>query len=283
MVYVHGHAACVQHGCPMFGANQAECCDGETAGQSVAATSEVAAVRNPPSFEPPPAPARMSIRECIACTAPLHTLLEEARARLDDDPAHDLAHALRVADFTMRLGEGMLEARHAVAAALFHDIVNVPKNHPERHLASEKSATLAAELLAKHGYIEDEISMICAAIIDHSYSRGATPRSLLGRALQDADRLEALGVLGLFRTISTGSRMGARYFDADDPWAGERALDDRAYSIDHFTTKLLRLAPTLCTEEGRIEAKRRAARMERMLEELGDELGTPYVRHESLR
>ncbi len=223
-----------------------------------------------------------SLRALIDRTPPLPALLEEARARLDDDPGHDLEHALRVAAATLHNAEGAVAPRHALAAALFHDVVNVPKDHPERHLASEKSAEVASAILAAHGYDADERALVCDAIRDHSYSRGAIPTTLLGRALQDADRLEALGVLGTFRTISTGSRMGAAYFHADDPWALERPLDDRAYSIDHFTTKLLRLPATMLTARGRAEAERRVARMRRMLEELGEELGRPYVPHPSL-
>jgi hypothetical protein len=47
MAYIHGHAACIESGCPMFGVNQAECCDGEVQGQCVAATSTIAAAVRP--------------------------------------------------------------------------------------------------------------------------------------------------------------------------------------------------------------------------------------------
>ena len=43
MVYIHGHAACVTGGCPMYGVNQAECCDGETFASCPVPTSDVAA------------------------------------------------------------------------------------------------------------------------------------------------------------------------------------------------------------------------------------------------
>ncbi len=205
----------------------------------------------------------------------LSALLEHARAVLDDDPGHDLEHCLRVAGWTLRCAEGRVDPREAIAAALLHDVINVPKDDPRRAQASGLSAEEARRVLPAHGLDPASIERIAEAIEDHSYSRGAIPRSELGRALQDADRLEALGALGLCRTISTGTRMGARYFDAGDPWARERALDDRRYSVDHFFTKLLRLAPTLHTEVGRREALRRAAFLERFLDQLADELGLP--------
>ena len=114
---------------------------------------------------------------------------------------------------------------------------------------------------------------IAEAVRDHSFSRGAVPETALGRSLQDADRLEALGALGLFRCVSTGTRMGARYFADDDPFARERPLDDRAFSVDHFYAKLLGLPATMLTDVGRAEATRRAAFLEMTLAQLASELG----------
>jgi uncharacterized protein len=214
------------------------------------------------------------VRSTILEDRGLGALFEHAKGRLDDDPGHDTAHCLRVALWTLRLADGALDPRLAIAAALLHDIVNVPKNAPGRAAASELSARAAAELLPLHGFSPEEIGAIAEAIRTHSFSRNEPPTNELGRFLSDADRLEALGAIGLFRTISTGTRMAARYFDADDPFARARALDDRAYSIDHFFTKLLHLPKTLFTEAGRVEAERRARYLRETLIELAIELGT---------
>ena len=213
------------------------------------------------------------VRSAILEDPDLTALFDYAKARLDDDPGHDTAHCLRVAVWTLRLSDGAFDPRLVIAAALLHDIVNVPKNSPERTSASELSARASLELLPLHGFSPDEAAVVADAIRTHSFSRGEPPTNELGRVLSDADRLEALGVIGVFRTISTGVRMGARYFDADDPWAKGRPLDDRAYSVDHFFTKLLRLPETLCTERGRAEARRRVAFLHKALEELSTELG----------
>jgi len=212
----------------------------------------------------------------IAADPDLARLHDAVAARMDDDPGHDLHHCLRVALWTVTLGRDLgVDAREAVAAALLHDIVNVPKDSPERHLASEKCAAVARAELPTYGFVDDAVERIADAIRDHSYSRGAIPEGALGQALQDADRLEALGALGLFRCLSTGVRMGARYFDNDDPFAQARPLDDRAFSIDHFHTKLLRLPDTMLTVPGRAEAKRRAAFLQATLVALAAELGEP--------
>ena len=203
--------------------------------------------------------------------AALHAL---AGRQLDDDPGHNLAHALRVALAAARIAVALeVSPREAIAAALLHDLVNVPKDHPGRARASELSATAAAPELARAGFDPDVVQRITGAIRDHSFSRGVAPETPLGDALQDADRLEALGVIGLFRCVSTGVRMGAQYFHDDDPFARARPLDDRAFSVDHFFTKLLGLPATMRTAAGRAEAEARAAFLRTTLAQLGAELG----------
>lgn len=217
---------------------------------------------------------RSDLEALLADDPELARLLAFARERTSQDPGHDLAHCLRVAQWTVTLGRTLgVSEREAVAAALLHDIVNVPKNHPDRARASTFSADFAREHLPAFGFGVEATERIAGAIRDHSFSRGATPETALGDALQDADRLEALGVIGLFRCISTGVLMGARYFDDADPFAHARELDDRAFSVDHFAVKLLKLPATMRTPAGRAEAERRAAYLEHTLECLAHELG----------
>lgn len=219
---------------------------------------------------------RAALLAFIAADPPLAAVLTRVEASQDGDPGHDLGHLLRVALWTLRLGAGAVDRREAIAAALLHDVVNVPKDSPDRARASELCAAVARDLLPGLEVFDDAaVERVSEAIRDHSFSRGAVPAHPLGRALQDADRLEALGVIGLFRCISTGARMGAAYFHPTDPWARDRARDDRAYSVDHFFTKLLRLEATLLTDAGRAEARRRADYLRATLVQLGLELGEP--------
>lgn len=216
--------------------------------------------------------ARQEALDTIEADPVLTRLRAQVATRLDDDPGHDLEHCLRVAGWAMRCAPEVPK-RDAVAAALLHDVVNVPKDDPRRSQASLLSADVAREMLGRLSFSTADIECIARAVEDHSYSRGATPRSPLGDAIQDADRLEALGALGLMRCISTGTRMGAAYFHAADPFARARTLDDRAYSVDHFFTKLLRLPASFRTPVGRAEAGRRAAFLRATLCQLADELG----------
>lgn len=137
-------------------------------------------------------------------------------------------------------------------------------------------------MLGELGFASEAVEQIAEAIRDHAFSAGRTPTSALGSALQDADRLEALGALGILRTASTGARMGARYFDPDDPWAERRPLDDRSFSIDHFFSKLFALEHGLLTEAGRAEARRRTEILRAFVTELGREIGVPTAGHRGL-
>lgn len=204
-----------------------------------------------------------------AVLAELHAIACQSGA---DDPAHDVAHAERVALWTLRLAP-QVAARTAIAAALLHDNVNLPKDSPDRARASELGAAEATRILLGLGFSDAETASVADAIRTHSFSRGEAPASELGRALQDADRLETLGALGLCRVLSTGTRLGARYFEALDPWAERRDLDDLSYSVDHFFTKLLGLCDTMLTPEGRREARARTDYLWSFLEQLGCEIG----------
>ncbi|MBK8171148.1 MAG: HD domain-containing protein [Sandaracinaceae bacterium] len=223
--------------------------------------------------------ASISARELDALIendAQLRALKAHVEGAMDDDPGHDVHHVMRVALWAVRIGGDEADVRSLIAAALLHDIVNVPKNSPDRARASELCAAEAVRLLPSYGFSPTEILAVAEAIRNHSFSRGAIPQTALGRALQDADRLEALGAIGIMRTFSTGARMGARYFDANDPFGHTRPLDDRALSIDHFFTKLLSLPETMRTARGRAEAQRRTTFLHSFLAQLGEELAVPY-------
>lgn len=212
-------------------------------------------------------------RDLIARDPALAAILAELGRRVDDDPGHDVAHCLRVAEWTVDLADGLVDPRLAIAAALLHDVVNLPKDSPDRSSASRRSAEVARGLLGNLGFSRREIEDVADAITTHSFSTGLIPTTPLGEALQDADRLEALGALGVLRAASCGARLGAKYVHASDPWASARPLDDAAYTVDHFFTKLLGLWRTLRTRRGRAEAKKRTEVMKSFLGDLAREMG----------
>ncbi|MGR9439960.1 HD domain-containing protein (plasmid) [Rhizobium leguminosarum] len=205
--------------------------------------------------------------------------LEKAFARLagDDDASHDIHHIRRVKSVALEIADMEGQADHSVllAAAYLHDLVNLPKNSPDRARASALSADAAVPVLQELGFEEGRIEAIRHAIIAHSFSANIAPTTLEAKILQDADRIDALGAIGMARTFLIAGKIGTMLFDGADPFATERPLDDRRFAIDHFAVKLLKLPETMQTASGRAIAERRTETIRNFLKALGEELQQP--------
>jgi uncharacterized protein len=182
-----------------------------------------------------------------------------AEAAAGDDGAHDLQHLHRVWHSAGKLLTQYpnADALVVLAACYLHDLVNLPKNHPERHFASRQAAALATAKLAEAGFPPDRLASVAHAIEAHSFSAAIVPQTLEARIVQDADRLDALGAIGLARLYYTAGRMGSALAHPDDPAAVHRQPDDRAYALDHIECKLATLPATMQTEAGRALANER--------------------------
>ena len=195
-----------------------------------------------------------------------------------DDGSHDLGHFQRVwkaARFINR-EEGMAaDPLILLAAAYFHDFVSLPKNHPERSSASRLSAERTAGILqtAFPDFPTDKIEGVRHAIHAHSFSAKVPPGTPEARILQDADRLEALGAIGLARVFYTAGQLNQKLFDAGDPLARHREPDDQRYSLDHFQLKLLKLPALMNTAMGRRMAEGRADYLRSFLQTITAEIG----------
>lgn len=191
---------------------------------------------------------------------------EVIRAGLDQDPAHDLGHIRRVARLALWLArEEGAEPAVVLPAAYLHDIVNLPKNDPRRAQASRLAGEAAIQFLGEQGYPSEFFGKIRQAIESHSYSAQIAPQSLEAECVQDADRLDALGMIGVVRCFAVGSGIKRRFYDLEDPFAQARPLDDLKFTLDHFYVKLLKIAETLRTSAGRLEGYRRLETMKGFL------------------
>jgi uncharacterized protein len=195
--------------------------------------------------------------------------------------AHDRYHIARVYRWTLRLSsEGGVDPDLAGAMALVHDLAFVPKDSPDRALGGERSAQLAGTVLTQAGYSQDEVAAIAEAVRTSSWSRGLAPTNSLGMVLQDADRLDAIGALGLLRTVACAQFMSkperpGRFYHDGDPFAESgRPLDDKAQAIDHCYAKLLKLTAGMHLPTAKAEAARRHAAMLDFLGDLRRELAS---------
>jgi len=179
----------------------------------------------------------------------------------DLDGAHDANHLERV----WRNAQALLadhrdaDALAVLAACYLHDLVNLPKNDPARTGASRRSAVLAREKLSALRFPAEKLDAVAHAIEAHSFSAGVPPLTLEAKIVQDADRLDGLGAVGLARMFYIAGRMGSALAHGSDPLALERPLNDQAYSLDHIAAKLARLPGMMQTEAGRRLGEQRLA------------------------
>ncbi|WP_371808511.1 HD domain-containing protein [Ruegeria sp. HKCCA6948] len=208
--------------------------------------------------------------------ADLHSRLRAIVAqRMQTDPAHDLAHLDRVWTNAQAIAEDRADLLVLLSACYLHDLINLPKNDPDRHLASRQSAQVSEPILRDLGLDDHRIRAVQHAIEAHSFSANIPPRSTEARILRDADRLDALGAIGIARCFAVSGALGRALYDQDDPFAQERALDDLSFAIDHWKVKLLNLPDDMLTEGGRDLARKRVAQMRGFLEVLAQEVGHP--------
>lgn len=191
----------------------------------------------------------------------------------DADAAHDVAHIQRVVKMAKQLASVENASEEVIIpAAWLHDCMTVPKNSFQRHQASRMAAKAAGGFLRASGYEPDWIPAIEHAIAAHSFSAQIPPETIEAKVVQDADRLDAIGAVGIARCIMVGTSFGIPLYHADEPFPTERPPDDKQFIIDHFYTKLFKLAETMQTDAGRAEADRRTRFMRDFLAQLDTEI-----------
>ena len=196
-------------------------------------------------------------------------LLAIATSHLGDDGAHDINHLHRVwrsATILLKT-HPEADALTVLAACYLHDLVNLPKNDPQRHFASRQAAQLAVRLLGEQGFPPERLAAVAHAIEAHSFSANITAQSIEAKIVQDADRLDALGMVGIARLFYIAGKMGSALAHPDDPLAMHRVGNDKLYALDHIALKLAGLPATMQTAAGRAEADLRLQSLEQFRDE----------------
>lgn len=207
-------------------------------------------------------------------TEEMELIFEEKISSLaSSDPAHDLLHFKRVA----RTAKSLCAIENArmeivVPAAWLHDLVIVPKNDPRRKEASRLSAISAVQFLKEIGYPASCSKDIAHAIEAHSYSANISPTTVEAKIVQDADRLDGLGAIGIARCFATSGLLNRPFYSEEDPLCEARSPDDGLFTVDHFFAKLFKVASSLQTESGRKEGARRVEFMKNYIDHLKREI-----------
>ena len=203
----------------------------------------------------------------------LNELKKEVKQRIDNDPAHDFDHIMRVYKNVKLISKNEnVEPETILCAALLHDIISYPKSDKRSKLSSTESAIEAKKILERYNFDSHKIKIITDAIRDHSFSKNKIPKTLEGKILQDADRLDAIGAIGIARVFAVGGSEKRSFYNNKDPFCSKRKPDDKTWTLDHFFQKLLKLEKMMNTKSAKIEAKRRTKILKIYLNELKKEI-----------
>ena len=192
---------------------------------------------------------------------------------MHNDPAHDFDHIMRVYKNAQQIiKKEKVNETLVLSAVLLHDVVSFPKSDKHSKNSSIESAKKAKTILKKYDFTSDEITIVCDAIYEHSFSQKKIPKTIEGKILQDADRLDALGAIGIARVFATGGSLRRPFYNLDDPFCKKRIPDDQTWTLDHFFEKLLKLEFLMNTKSGKIEAKKRTNILKDFLKQLKHEI-----------
>ncbi|MDH5569629.1 MAG: HD domain-containing protein [Nitrosopumilus sp.] len=203
----------------------------------------------------------------------LDLLKDEVKKRIENDSAHDFDHVLRVYKNAQKIcKKEKADEKLVLSAALLHDLVFYPKSDKRSKMSSIESAKKSKNILKKYNFSNEEITIISNAIEEHSFSQNKIPTSIEGKILQDADRLDALGAIGIARAFATGGSLKRPFYNVDDPFCKQRIPDDKIWTLDHFFKKLLKLESLMNTKYGKTEAKKRTVVLKAFLKQLKQEI-----------
>jgi uncharacterized protein len=203
----------------------------------------------------------------------IDSLKNEIKLKISNDSAHDFDHIMRVYKNAKKICKNeKVNPKLVLCAVLLHDIVSFPKSDKRSKLSSIKSAEASKKILKKYDFTRDEIQIISEAIRDHSFSQNKTPKTIEGKILQDADRLDAIGAIGIARVFAVAGSENRPFYNPEDPFCKKRNADDQKWTLDHFYKKLLLLESLMNTKSGKSEAKRRTIVLKNFLSELKKEL-----------
>ena len=188
-----------------------------------------------------------------------HRLIEDfVREQLEKNGkgAHTFDHSRRVYALSMRIGKDSgADLKVLGAAALLHDIGR-SRESTTGVSHSILSGEMSQEILKELGFDEREIGKVVDAIRTHRFSEGIKPNSLEGEILSDADKLDAMGAIGVFRAIAQANSTGV----------GIEAF------LKHADEKLLRLKDLMYTDGARVVAEERHSTLKSFVMQLREEL-----------
>ena len=191
----------------------------------------------------------------------------------DEHSGHDYFHTLRVYKMATRIAEEENANLTIVQlAALLHDLDDI-KLSPETHAGK----TRAVRFMAEHGLSNETIQFICTIIDEVSFkgTDSVIPKTIEGKCVQDADRLDAIGAIGIARAFTYGGNHERVLHDPEIPpvldMNAEEYRNHVSTTLNHFYEKLFLLKGLMNTETAKEIARQRDEYMRSYVSEFLDE------------
>lgn len=197
---------------------------------------------------------------------------EYVRAKFENEySGHDWFHTLRVFRTATRIAEAEgADVETVQLAALLHD-VDDRKLSPETY---ENKAN-ACRFLTENKVDDGKTDEICRIIGEISFSEGCVPSTLEGKCVQDADRLDAIGAVGIARAFAYGGSHNRLMYHPDispkTNMTKEEYVNSKSTTVNHFYEKLFKLADMMNTDTAKAIAKEREEYMRGFIAEFMDE------------
>jgi uncharacterized protein len=207
---------------------------------------------------------------------PVTLSVEEARQHYKgNDPAHDFDHVLRVTELAVKIAQAEgADVDIVRTAALLHD-VGRGQAEAQNLDHAEYAAERAKEILA--GYPPDQVQAVAEAIRSHRFRAGSNPKTLEGKVVFDADKLDAIGASGVARVFAYAGQTGQRLWgpvesDYVERWQTGQIRPGEHTPVHEYAVKLAKLKEQLYTATGRHIAEQRHATMQTFFEQLAKEM-----------
>ena len=203
--------------------------------------------------------------------------IEQARTwYTESDQVHDFDHILRVC----RLAEVLAEKEGADleivrAAALLHDAESASGDEQTRLSHHETAAIFAGKVLAKEGWADDRVEAVQHCILTHRFRAANPPKTLEAKVLFDADKLDAIGAIGVARALAYAVLDGQPLYTEPSATFREtlKTESEEAYTAYHeFIFKLSKIKNRLQTESGKQMATERHQFMQSFFQQLKAEV-----------
>lgn len=194
-----------------------------------------------------------------------------AKEKLGDDRSgHDFYHVERVAKIAAKLAEqeGVSDTLIIETASYLHDVID-DKIVADVDTEKESLKKFLKELDFSADNIQEVFEIIENISFSQEIEKGKADLTIAGQIVQDSDRIDALGAIGILRTAYYGGHTQSPLYDPNiQPQEFKSKQDYRKKStvINHFYEKLFKLPATMNTQAGKMEAQRRKAFMENFLE-----------------